>query len=223
LCANSKKVIVSRDVTFDESTFSFSGDVSHSGSSSTSMPKTADENLEVDVLVIIDFVTPITQSVSTYVPPISNNHSIAKDRPTGILFFHIDIMALVVWLIMLSLLLKKLVMHPSSYSEASSCNNSSNRLVDMNDEFESLQKNSTWELVELLAGKKRLKCKWIYTKKEGISGVEPTRFKACLVVKDLEQRECIDFNEVFSHVVRHTSIQVMLVIVALFDLELGAT
>jgi hypothetical protein len=39
-------------------------------------------------------------------------------------------------------------------------------------------------------------------------------------VKGFEQREGIDFNEVFSLVVRHTSIRVMLGIVALFDLEL---
>ena len=39
-------------------------------------------------------------------------------------------------------------------------------------------------------------------------------------MKGFEQSEGIDFNEVFSHVVRHTSIRVMLAIVALFDLEL---
>jgi hypothetical protein len=39
-------------------------------------------------------------------------------------------------------------------------------------------------------------------------------------VKGFEQREGIDFNEVFSPVVRHNSIRVMLAIVALFDLEL---
>jgi hypothetical protein len=54
-------------------------------------------------------------------------------------------------------------------------------------------------------------------KKEDISGVEPARFKARLVVKGFEQR---DFNEVFSPIVRHTSIRVILAIVALFDLEL---
>jgi hypothetical protein len=90
----------------------------------------------------------------------------------------------------------------------------------MNDEFEGIQKNSTWKLVELPAGKKPLKCKWIYKKKEGISGVEPRRFKARLVVKGFEQREGIYFNGVFSHVVSHTSIRVMLGIVALLDLEL---
>ena len=86
--------------------------------------------------------------------------------------------------------------------------------------FESLQKNSRWDLVELPAGKRPLKCKWIYNKKDGIYGIEPTRWNTCLVVKGLEQREGIDFNEVFSPVVRHSSIRVMLAIVALFDLEL---
>ena len=64
-------------------------------------------------------------------------------------------------------------------------------------------------MVELPAGKKPLKYKWIY-KKEGISEVDPARFKAQLVVKGFEQREDIDLNEVFSLVVRHTSIRVML-------------
>jgi hypothetical protein len=78
LCADSKKVIVSRDVTFDESTFSSSRGVSDSGSSFTSMPKTTDEDLEVDVPINVDSITPITQSVSA---PVSNNYSIAQDRP----------------------------------------------------------------------------------------------------------------------------------------------
>jgi hypothetical protein len=39
-------------------------------------------------------------------------------------------------------------------------------------------------------------------------------------VKGFEQMEGIDFNEVFSPVVNHTSIRVMLAIVALFGLEL---
>jgi hypothetical protein len=61
LCADSKKVIVSRDVAFDESTFSSFGSISDSGSSSTSIPETIDENLEVDVPINVHYVTPITQ------------------------------------------------------------------------------------------------------------------------------------------------------------------
>jgi hypothetical protein len=43
-----------------------------------------------------------------------------------------------------------------SYLKVISCNNSSKWLVAMNDEFESLQRNSTWELVELPTSKKPL-------------------------------------------------------------------
>jgi hypothetical protein len=81
LCVDSKKMIFSRDVTFDESTFSSSRGVSDSGFSSTSMSETTDENLEVDVPINVDSVTPITQSVLVSVPPVSNKHSIAQDRP----------------------------------------------------------------------------------------------------------------------------------------------
>nr|GEU36957.1 retrovirus-related Pol polyprotein from transposon TNT 1-94 [Tanacetum cinerariifolium] len=56
--------------------------------------------------------------------------------------------------------------------------------------------------------------------KDGIPGVESNRYKACYVVRGFDQREGIDFNEVFSSVVRHTSIRVLLSIVALQDLEL---
>ena len=41
-----------------------------------------------------------------------------------------------------------------------------------------------------------------------------------MIVRGCSQKECIDFNEVFSPVLRHTSIRVLLTFVALFDLEL---
>ena len=41
-----------------------------------------------------------------------------------------------------------------------------------------------------------------------------------LTVKRYAQKESIDYNEIFSPVVKHTSIQILLVIVAQFDLEL---
>ena len=109
---------------------------------------------------------------------------------------------------------------PFSYSEAISCLNSSNWLMAMQEEMESLYKNETWELCDLPKGHCALTTKWIYKRKEGIPGVEHARWKARLVVRGCSPKEGIDFNDVFSPVVRHTSIRVLLAFVALFNLEL---
>ncbi|KAG9450470.1 hypothetical protein H6P81_010435 [Aristolochia fimbriata] len=56
--------------------------------------------------------------------------------------------------------------------------------------------------------------------KEGILGVEDARYKACLVAKGYSQVPGVDFNDVFSPVVKHSSIRVLLAFVAMHDLEL---
>nr|GEV31849.1 zinc finger, CCHC-type [Tanacetum cinerariifolium] len=63
-------------------------------------------------------------------------------------------------------------------------------------------------------------CKWLYKIKEGIEGVQKPRYKARLVAQGFTQRAGIDYNEVFSHVVRHTSIRVILSLIACEDYEL---
>ena len=65
-----------------------------------------------------------------------------------------------------------------------------------------------------LRGQKIIGCKWVFKKKEEIPGAKSVRYKACLVAKGYSQTEGVDFNEVFSPVVKHTSIRVLLAMVA---------
>lgn len=46
------------------------------------------------------------------------------------------------------------------------------------------------------------------------------RYKARLVAKSFSQRECIDYNEIFSLAVKHCSIRILLSLVAQHDMEL---
>ena len=87
----------------------------------------------------------------------------------------------------------------------------------MQEEVKSFLKYETWELVKLSEGKRVISCKWIFKIKEGIPGVENARYKARFVVRGFDQHEGIEFNEVFSLVVRHSLIRVLL---ASYDLEL---
>lgn len=60
---------------------------------------------------------------------------------------------------------------------------------------------------------------WVYKKKGGL-GNEGTKYKARLVAKGYNQVEEVGFHEMFSLVVKHTSIWVLLAVVAIHGLEL---
>nr|AAL75759.1 Putative pol polyprotein [Oryza sativa Japonica Group]AAL91607.1 Putative pol polyprotein [Oryza sativa Japonica Group]AAP51772.1 retrotransposon protein, putative, Ty1-copia subclass [Oryza sativa Japonica Group] len=105
----------------------------------------------------------------------------------------------------------KNTLEPATYTEA---------VVAMQEEMQSLEKNGTWELVHLPKQKKPVRCKWIFKRKEGLSPSEPPRFKAKLVAKGFSQIAGVDYNDVFSPVVKHSSIRTFFSIVAMHDLEL---
>ena len=56
--------------------------------------------------------------------------------------------------------------------------------------------------------------------KKGIRKVEDARFKVRLAARGFSKKEGIDYNEIFSPVVKHSSIHMLLALVAQFDLEL---
>lgn len=71
----------------------------------------------------------------------------------------------------------------------------------MNEEMTSLQKNETWELVDLLPRKKPVGCQWIYTVKYKADGTIE-RFKTRLVVKGYTQIYAINYTETFALVAK---------------------
>jgi hypothetical protein len=103
--------------------------------------------------------------------------------------------------------------------EAMMSENSKKWLEAMEDELSSMSSNGVWDLVEIPDGAKRVGCKWVYKTKYDSKG-KVERFKARLVAKCFTQRKGIDYTETFSPVSKKDSFQIVMVLVAHFDLEL---
>lgn len=88
----------------------------------------------------------------------------------------------------------------------------------MQEEMSSLEINNTWDLVRKPEDKRVLQNKWVYRIKHEVGGSK--RYKARLVVKGFRQKQGIDYNEIFSPVVKMTSIRVILSLVAVQDMFL---
>ena len=109
---------------------------------------------------------------------------------------------------------------PHTFLEANSSPDKEKWKKAMDEEMHSLVKNHTWKLVRLPKGKKEIGCKWVYAQKEGFSSKNDVRYKVRLVAKGYAQKERIDYNEVFSPVVKHSSIRTLLAFAAQFNMEL---
>ena len=64
--------------------------------------------------------------------------------------------------------------------------------------------NHTWELVDLLPSVKTIGCKWIFKRKLKQDG-SIEKHKACLVVKDVKQKNNVDYFDTFAPVTRIAS------------------
>nr|GEW45727.1 retrovirus-related Pol polyprotein from transposon TNT 1-94 [Tanacetum cinerariifolium] len=109
---------------------------------------------------------------------------------------------------------------PATYREVITSKESDMWIESMGEEIESLHKKNTWELVKLPQIRKVVSLKWVFKKKAGLPGSDIIRSKARLVAKGYSQKEGINYNEIFYHVVRHISIFVLLSLVAHHDSEL---
>jgi hypothetical protein len=79
----------------------------------------------------------------------------------------------------------------------------------MQEEYNSLLKNQTWDLVPLPSGRKIFKCRWVYRTKGAVDG-QISRYKARLISKVFRQVHGIDYDETFSPVAKMDSIRLTL-------------
>jgi len=84
----------------------------------------------------------------------------------------------------------------------------------MSEKMESLRKNSIWELVLKPKDQKIIDSKWIYRKKESINEKKNSNLQGKLVANVLSQKERIDYDEIFSPIIKYISIRVLLSLVA---------
>jgi hypothetical protein len=84
-------------------------------------------------------------------------------------------------------------------------------------EIQNLIRFGTWQFVKRPPGRAVVTCKWVFDVKYGSDG-RIERFKARLVARGFSQKEGLDFEETFSHVVRLESLRILFAIAAIYGL-----
>ena len=108
---------------------------------------------------------------------------------------------------------------PTTFKEALKSKDSKEWLKAMNQEYDSLIKNNTWELVDLPEGRKPVNCKWIFKTKCRADGTIEKR-KARLVAKGYSQEYGIDYIDTYAPVVRQSSIRLVYALAVEHNLKL---
>ena len=89
----------------------------------------------------------------------------------------------------------------------------------MRGEMDALEKNETWELVDLPKGKKPMGCKWVFAVKLKADG-SLERYKARLVAKGYTQTYGVDYHKIFALVAKMNTERTLLSLAINFDWEL---
>ena len=109
------------------------------------------------------------------------------------------------------------VIEPISFDEANVHDEWRNA---MEEEYESIMQNNTWELTELPKHKNPIGCKWIYKPKFKSDG-SIDKYKARLVAKGYSQTEGIDYAETFAPVAKLNTIRLLIALATKYNWKLN--
>ncbi|CAI7846677.1 unnamed protein product [Closterium sp. NIES-54] len=90
---------------------------------------------------------------------------------------------------------------PATLKEALDSSDAEEWKKAMESELKSIEENGTWELVELPEGRKAITSKWLFKIKSDANG-NIERYKSRLVAKGYQQKEKVDYKEMFAPVVK---------------------
>lgn len=96
---------------------------------------------------------------------------------------------------------------PKTYLEAITCKQGHLWKKAMEEEIQSLEKNHTWEEIDLPKGKTTVGSKWVFKIKDDGDDI---RMKARLVAQGFSQKYGVNYDEVFAPVVKTTTLRLLL-------------
>ena len=111
---------------------------------------------------------------------------------------------------------------PVTYRQATLCPESDMWRKGMQSEYDSLMEHNTWVLEPRPSHHNVVSCKWVFqTKHEPTpDGRTSKRYKARLVARGFSQIEGVDYNETYAPVVKFTSVRILLATVTVLGLFL---
>ncbi|CAI7908831.1 unnamed protein product [Closterium sp. NIES-54] len=98
---------------------------------------------------------------------------------------------------------------PATLKEALESSDAEEWKKAMESELKSIEENGTWELVELPEGRKAITSKWLFKIKSDADG-KIERYKSRLVAKGYQQKDKVDYKELFAPVVKPTTLRTLL-------------
>jgi transposase InsO family protein len=107
---------------------------------------------------------------------------------------------------------------PETVYEARKLGNHEQWEQAMLEELAAVERNGTWELVDLPQGRKAIGCRWVFKQKRNAAG-EVVRHKARIVARGFLQQPGVDFEETFAPVAKLTTIRILFAMVATHGFE----